>query len=215
MELLVENGKTYLKGIVTEANDILDRPRNRNGRIYPKNVLKEAVLKLIERVHSEKVYSYRNHPSHSNLVRNDSAGMLVELTWDDNSARAFGKFEIFEDTTSGKQVLNDLNSGIPYGNSTRALGELDENRVVKSGLNIVTSDLIPIQGTSIQSCQSCTLDLNESIQEFYDDYLIEDCGCGCKGSGDCKYSKLTEIEKNIVDKYAISGILNILKERIK
>lgn len=208
MELIVENGKTFLKGIITEANDCLNRPRNRNGRIYPEAILKPAVESLIKRIQEgEEVYAYRNHPDHGDLIRKDSAGMFVELSWDDTTKRAIGKLEVFSDTENGKKILEDLNKGITYGISTRATGALSEDKVVQEGLNIITADFIPIHGISIQSCQSCTLDLHESIQEYYNDFLLEVEDKPCE----CIYESLSKTEKKILHKYTINKIIEGLK----
>lgn len=223
MELIFENGKTYLKGIFTECNfglnesgmDFSFRPRNRNGRLYSYDVLKEAVLSLIEIIKKEPVLSYRNHPSHSDLVYEDSAAKIVELVWEDVSGRAIGKVEILQDTKHGKQVLEDIANGIEYGISTRALGSLDENKMVKKGLNIITADLIPVirEIGSIQSCQSCSLSLTESIQVEYNDYLIgeslednKEVPCGCI------YTTLDNENKKIAENYLIESFKKCLMQ---
>lgn len=207
MQILNENGKTYLKGIITEANcgtnkagtDFSFRGRNRNGRLYPFDILKESVLELSKRVNEANgVLSYLNHPPHSNLIYKDSCAKIVELEWIDESGRAHGKLEILEDTKSGKEVLKNLKAGKPYGISTRGEGSLDEDKKVQKGLKLITADIIPQFNGSIQSCQSCNLSLTESIQSDYEDYLIEtDKSCGCI------YAKLDKSDKVIAENYVI------------
>ena len=222
MELIVENinGKnvTFLRGIMSEANfgivngfDYSTRGRNRNGRYYHFNILKEAVLKLKEKVDNGSVLAYRNHPSHSDLIYEDSCSLIRELNWDDKTGRAYCKVEIIENIKDGKKVLEDIKNGINYGISTRATGSLNENKEVTS-LELITADLIPIikengYYTSIQSCVSCELSLTESIQEYYTDFLIEDkVPCGCI------YATLDNENKKIAENYLIESFKKCLMQ---
>lgn len=198
MQILNENGKTYLFGFMTEAET-----RNRNGRLYPKDVAKTATLELKERVDAGGVLSYLEHPSHSDLVREDACGVIVEVEWIDETGRATNKIEIFEDTASGRKVLEGIANNEEYGTSTRGLGSLDEQKVVQPGLKFVTSDVISNLG---QSCQICTMSLTESVEDrvnTMDDYLLgEDCGC--------IYAKLEDDEKKIAEAYLVQQFTKCL-----
>ena len=213
MELILENGKTFLKGIMAESNfgkndkgtDFSFRGRNRNGRLYPHSILAKSVMELIEKVKKSDVLCYRDHPNHTDMIYNDSCARFDELTWDDDAGRAYCKVEILEDTAFGKQVLEDLRNGIDYGISTRSLGSLNENKEVTS-LNIVTADLIPVRGGNIQSCQSCTMSIHESIQANYDDFFVEvvqDCKC--------KFNQLDIAEKVKVREHFVDSIVGLFK----
>ncbi len=202
MELLLENGKTYLRGFMTEAET-----RNRNGRLYPKSVAKTAVMELIERVKDGGVLTYLEHPNHANLVYEDSCGKIVELKWDDSTGRALCKVEILEDTIDGKAVLERINKGEDFGISTRGEGSLDENKVVKPGLKFITADII---GNLGQSCQVCSMSLTESTEDrtnTMEDFIIEvdkkDCAC--------IYAKLSSTDKKIAENYLIDGFIQKIK----
>lgn len=207
MEILLENGKTYLKGFLTEAD-----VRNRNGRLYPKAVAKAAVLELQERVKNGGVLSYLNHPPHADLVEADSCGKIVEVEWLDESGRATSKVEIFNFTKDGKSVLERINNGETFGISTRGTGALDENKVVQPGLKFVTGDIIPGNGYG-QSCQVCTMSLTEAIDErtnTMEDYLLEvdEKPCGCV------YAKLNGDDKVIAENYFLNTIEKMLDKHI-
>lgn len=214
MEILNENGKTYLKGIMTEANfgknpqgiDFSFRGRNGNGRAYPFEYLKSATLNLIEELKkSGFIYSYLGHPNHGNLVESESAGKLVEIIWDDNSGRAYTKVEILENTKDGKYVLKCISEGKPFGISTRGSGSLSEDKIVQSDLMFITADIIKQFDGSYQSCQSCSLSLHESIQNNYKDFLIEsDCGC--------IYAKLAGDDKKQAETYLIESFKSCLNK---
>lgn len=216
MEILIEsvNGisKTYLKGIMTEANfghnesgtDFAFRGRNRNGRLYEFTILRKATIGLKENVDKGGVYCYRNHPNHAELIREDSCGKIVELDWIEETGRAHCKIEILEDTKDGKQVLKDLKEGNLYGISTRGTGSLDEDKKVKDNLAFITSDLIPQFDGSMQSCQSCSLSLTESIQSDYEDFLLGEQEFDC-------YLNLDLTEKALVKENLKQKIIDIFK----
>lgn len=215
MEILNENGKTYLKGIMTEANfgknpqgyDFSFRGRNRNGRLYPYNILEKATLDLKEKVDKGGVFSYLGHPPHSDLIESDSAGKIIELEWIPESGRAICKVEILEYTKDGKEILKAISEGKTFGISTRGLGSLDENKAVKEGLVFVTSDIIKNYDGEIQSCQSCTLSLTESIQANYNDYLIQEDKKPCG----CIYATLDNKDKKLAENYLIEAFKSCLK----
>lgn len=189
--LIYENGNLVLKGPMSQAD-----VRNRNGRIYPKDVLREAVFDLIARVNREpqEVYSELEHPQSTVLERRKSCGLLTEVTWDENEGIAYCKVEIFPDTVTGQKVLKGHNNGETYGISTRSLGSLNEDQEVQPGLKIITSDVIQTHG--MQSCQIC--DLNEGTENTLDDFFIEE-------KCDCVFDKLdiagkVEVRQHVVDR---------------
>ena len=200
MEILNENGKTYLSGYMTEAET-----RNRNGRLYPKEVAKSATLELKERVNKGGVLAYLDHPPHADLVYEDSCGLIVEVDWHDDTGRATCKVEILNDTRDGKRVLERIEKGEQFGISTRGLGSLDENKVVQPGLKFVTADII---GNLGQSCQVCTMSLHESNRSnTLDDFLIEEDKKPCG----CVYATLKEDDKKLAENYLIEAFKSCLK----
>ena len=211
MEIITEGTKTYLKGIMTEANfgtngktDFSFRGRNRNGRLYEYEICKKATLELKERVDKGGVLSYLGHPNHSDLIYEDSCGKIIELDWIEESGRAHCKIELLEDTKDGKLILKEIKDGKPFGISTRGQGSLDENKMVKEGLSFLTSDLIKQYNGSLQSCQSCSLSLTESVQSDLGDYLLN------VDTGDC-YLDLSESDKQIVKENLKNKIISIIK----
>ncbi len=223
MEIIKEKGKVFLRGILTESNtknkkSILGRDyKNRNGRTYPNEILEPAFKELIKEVLDNGfVYSYLNHPNTKELIEKDSCAKIVEATWDEKTMRGFGKFEVLENTKDGKKLLKMISEGTPIGNSTRGIGELNENKEVTK-LSIVTSDIIPIKGNSKQSCRSCTLSLTENLTEavneestfeslYFDDYLLEqdsesDCGC---------YLDLDEDQQKVVQLNLVNKLKSVI-----
>jgi len=202
IELLTENNqKTYrLSGIFTEAD-----VRNRNGRIYPKDILRESVNDFIQRINNgEKIYAYLEHPPHDQIIKEDSCAIIESVTWEESTGRAFGSVKLLPETRDGKKLINDLDNGSSVGISSRALGSLNEDKVVQPGLKLVTWDLV-----DMPSCQVCDLSLNESVvaQETLGDYLIneDDKDCGCT------FNKLTINEQIKVRKHFIDKVMKVFK----
>ena len=206
MQILNENGKTYLKGYLTEAD-----VKNRNQRIYPFDIAKKAVRELKERVDANGVYSYLGHPSHSDTIHENSCGKIVEVLWEDDTGRATCKVEILDDTIDGKKVLQMIKEKKNLGISTRGLGSLDENGNVKEGLVFTTADIIEsnFQGEYGQSCQVCTMNLSESTRtNTMSDFLesidgIDNCGC---------FLDLNELEQKVVYENLKQKIIEIFKK---
>lgn len=199
MEVILENGTTYLKGYMTEAET-----RNRNGRIYPHNVAKIATLDLKNRIsETGGVFSYLEHPSdHDSLEEEKSCGKIVEVSWDESTGRAQCKVEVFNHTEDGKKVLKSLSEGGTYGISTRGVGSLDKDGIVQEGLKFLTADLISTIGR--QSCQVCSMSLTESVEtrtNTMEDYLHE---CGCI------YAMLDQNDKLLAESYLVKKFIEKL-----
>ena len=203
MEILNEGGQTFLKGYLTEAD-----VRNRNKRIYPFDVAKKAVLELKERVDIKGVYSYLEHPNHSDTKREHSCGKIVEVTWNDNTGRAMCKVEILKDTANGIKVLQMIKDKKNLGISTRGKGSLDEDGIVQEGLIFTTADIIEsnYNGEYGQSCQVCKMNLSESnrvntLSDFIDG---ENGDCGC-------FLNLDETEQKVVETNLYNKITDLFK----
>ena len=195
-EVLNESGKVFLKGPFSQAD-----VRNRNGRIYPKDVLREAILDLQKRVSREPkiIYAELEHPPYTEINRSNACGLLHEVTWDEESGIAYCKVEILDSLPNGRKVLNDIRSGEQYGISTRALGQLNEDKIVQPGLHIITGDIV-----KFPSCQICTL--NESETWFDDEFIVEE-----KSSCDCIFEKLSLAEQIELRKALGERIINLFK----
>lgn len=198
MQVLHENGKLVLKGPMTQAD-----VRNRNGRLYPKDVLRKAVLDLSERVSKQpqSVWSELEHPGYPDLKREKACGLLTEVTWDESTGISYCKVEILPDTDVGKRVINGVRNGGTYGISTRGSGSLDESKVVQADLVFHTADVIE----TLQSCQICRL--TEGVEEnTLDDFLLESSD-HCQ----CMFSKMTMSEQIQLRHHLAESIIKLFR----
>jgi hypothetical protein len=122
VQYLVEqdkNGKThhFIEGIFMQAEK-----QNRNGRVYPMNVLsKEADRYNREYVQKNRAFGELGHPENPQINLDRVSHLITKLHPDGNNF--IGKAKIL-DTPNGKIVKSLLDGGASLGVSTRGVGSL-------------------------------------------------------------------------------------------
>ena len=122
LEVLTEdkdNGeKTYaIEGIFMQANQ-----KNRNGRIYPRDVMNAAVSKYVnDQVSKGRACGELNHPEGPTVNLDKVSHKIESLQWEGDDV--VGKATILE-TPMGKIVKGLLDGGVNLGVSTRGMGSL-------------------------------------------------------------------------------------------
>ena len=117
-----ENGdKSYaIEGVFAQAEQ-----KNRNGRVYPKQIMESAVNKYVtEQVAQKRSVGELNHPEGPNVNLDKVSHLITQLEFKGNDV--IGKASIL-DTPNGKIVKGLLDGGVRLGVSTRGMGSL-ENR---------------------------------------------------------------------------------------
>ena len=128
-----ENGqKDYkIKGVFMQGEI-----KNRNGRVYPMQVLDEQVKKYNENyVKQNRAYGELGHPSGPTINLERVSHKIVSLN--ENGKTFYGKAKILE-TPYGQIVKNFIDNDVSVGVSSRALGSLEPQ---KEGYNLVQDDL--------------------------------------------------------------------------
>ena len=122
LEILTEENdkgeKTYtIEGIFMQAET-----KNRNGRIYPKDVMVEAVKKYdTEQVSKGRAVGELNHPEGPTVNLDKVSHKIESLNWKGDDV--VGKATILE-TPMGQIVKGLLDGGVNLGVSTRGMGSL-------------------------------------------------------------------------------------------
>ena len=125
LEVLTEENdkgeKTYaIEGIFMQAET-----KNRNGRIYPRDVMNKAVGKYInEQVSKGRAVGELNHPDGPTVNLDKVSHKIENLQWEGNDV--VGKASILE-TPMGQVVKGLLDGGVTFGVSTRGMGSLKNN----------------------------------------------------------------------------------------
>lgn len=126
----------YIEGIFLQ-----DTVKNRNGRVYPKQVMAEAVNKYIETyVSTNRAMGELNHPPTPQVNPERAAHIITSLKEDGNNW--IGRAKILN-TPMGNLVRNLIEDGVQMGVSSRGLGAVKESNganVVQSGYYITAID---------------------------------------------------------------------------
>lgn len=125
------NGKKehFIEGVFMQAEK-----QNRNGRVYPKDVLgKEADRYNREYVQKNRAFGELGHPDSPTINLDRVSHMITKLYPDGNNF--IGKAKIL-DTPNGKIVKSLLDGGATLGVSTRGVGSLKP----QNGYQVVQND---------------------------------------------------------------------------
>ena len=148
MKLMAEYIDQAIESVITEAKDGKPKSfaiegvfaqaeqKNRNGRVYPKQIMEAAVDKYVtEQVAQKRSVGELNHPEGPTVNLDKVSHLITKLEWNGNDV--IGKAQIL-DTPMGQIVKGLLEGGVQLGVSTRGMGSLE----TKNGVNYVRNDFI-------------------------------------------------------------------------
>ncbi|NBV27692.1 primosomal protein [bacterium] len=136
VEFIVEqkNGKKslYIEGVFLQG-DI----RNRNGRMYPMEVLRREVCRYNENhIQSGRALGELGHPDGPVVNLDRVSHKIISLK--ENGSNFVGKAKILS-TPMGKIAESLINEGVKLGVSSRGVGSL---RLTREGVNVVGEDFM-------------------------------------------------------------------------
>ncbi len=133
----------YIKGPYMMAEDV-----NRNKRYYPENELKREVDRYIkDMIKENRSMGELNHPTTAEVDLERACHIVTDM-WQEGKT-FFGKSKVLS-TPCGQIVKSLINDGVKVGMSSRALGQLTEE---KNGINRVSDmKLVAIDCVSDPSC---------------------------------------------------------------
>ena len=148
-------GKNYKnKGIFLQA-DI----KNRNGRVYPMEILEKEVTRYNKKfINENRAYGELGHPEGPTVNLERVSHMVTELYPDGKNF--IGEAKIME-TPMGKIVKNIMDEGGKLGVSSRGMGSLDQ----KNGANYVRDDFYLATAADIVADPSAPNAFVEGIME--------------------------------------------------
>ena len=147
--------KNYkIRGIFMQAD-----VKNRNGRIYPMEVLEKEVAKYNRNFIKEKrAFGELGHPDGPTVNLERVSHMITSLTPDGKNF--IGEAKIME-TPMGKIVKNLMDEGAKLGVSSRGMGSLNQ----KNGANYVRDDFYLATAADIVADPSAPNAFVEGIME--------------------------------------------------
>lgn len=150
---------TYIVGPFLGAEKV-----NRNGRIYPRQVLYRECQKFQTLINSHKALGEWEHPEYAQINSKNSAILITELKMNENDDLAYGKARILKNS-QGRDLQGLLDSGVEIGVSSRGTGTLRENNYVNDDYELITIDAV-----LMPSCpDACVRAVNESVEWVYDE----------------------------------------------
>ena len=154
-----ENGKKNykIKGIFMQA-DI----KNRNGRIYPEEVLAKEVKRYNkDQINNNRAYGELGHPEGPTINLERASHMITSLEPDGKNF--IGEAKILS-TPMGEIVKNLMDEGAKLGVSSRGMGSLNQ----KNGANYVRNDFYLATAADIVADPSAPNAFVEGIMEGKD-----------------------------------------------
>ena len=128
-----DNGKKslFIEGVFLQAD-----LKNRNGRMYPKEIMAKEVNRYVkEQVNTKRAYGELGHPEGPNINLDRVSHMIVSLREDGNNW--IGRAQIL-DPPMGNIASSLIKEGAGLGVSSRGLGTLKE----VNGINEVQDDFM-------------------------------------------------------------------------
>jgi len=137
VEVLEEEESEGKKSMYIEGVFLQSEIKNRNGRIYPVEVLEREVERYNEQyVQSGRAVGELGHPDGPTINLHLVSHKITSLKKEGHNF--IGKAKILESMPQGKLALNLIKEGVKLGVSSRGMGSLEE----KDGANYVRDDFI-------------------------------------------------------------------------
>ncbi len=125
----------FIEGVFMQA-DI----KNRNGRVYPKEVMKKEVDRYVkEFVEKGRAFGELGHPDGPTINLDKVSHMITKL--EEDGSNFMGRAKILT-TPNGQIVRNLINDGAKLGVSSRGLGSLEQRggaQYVKGDFQLATA----------------------------------------------------------------------------
>jgi len=141
-EALETNSTISIKCILQKANTL-----NRNGRVYPSQILKREVLKYTELVRERSAMGELDHPDSAVISLSNVSHLVTEMWWEGETL--WGKIEVAE-TPSGNILKGLLKSGFKLGISSRGVGSVkssNDKDVVQDDFELIAFDVVSSPST--------------------------------------------------------------------
>ena len=141
----LEEEKDGKKGLFIEGIFMQGDIKNRNGRVYPKEVLAKEVKRYNkEYIDKKRAYGELGHPQGPTINLERVSHMITQLQPD--GSNFMGKAKIMTDTPYGKIVESLINEGAQLGVSSRGMGSLKQvngtNEVQKDFYLATAADIV-------------------------------------------------------------------------
>ncbi len=161
--------------------------KNRNGRIYPREILEREVERYQELIKERRAIGELDHPESSIIAGDRISHNITETWWEGKTL--MGKMEILMSpgyvnqgiiSCKGDEVANLIRNNIMIGVSSRGVGSLREingDHIVQEDFEIICWDIVTSPSTPGSWISTSEKDLTpfmESTKENKDSLIAED-----------------------------------------
>ena len=199
--VIVEENEKGEKDYFIEGVFMQSDIKNRNGRIYPEQVMKKEVDRYVkEFVEKDRAFGELGHPDGPTINLDKVSHMITKLEQDGKNF--MGRAKILS-TPNGQIVRNLINDGAKLGVSSRGLGSLE----TRGGAQVVKDDFQLATAADIVADPSAPEAFVEGIMEgvewYYDSGILKmkDAEEMRKELRTAKSSKLQETKLNLWKKF--------------
>lgn len=158
----------YIEGIYIQTN-----VKNRNGRVYPKQLMEQCVSKYVDqrmRENTIRSFGELGHPDGVEINLDKVCHYITEFRWDGNDC--IGKSKVLNKHPSGRILETFLEEGLCVGVSTRGIGALSEQKQTNGSKLVEAYDMIAVDVVADPSAPKGFVD---GIMENKE-YIIQDNG---------------------------------------
>lgn len=130
-----ESKSLYIEGVFMGAEK-----KNRNGRIYPRELIEREVNSLNRLITSNECLGELEHPEYAKVNSREAAIKICSLRMDEDFA--IGKAKVLEYMPNG-HMLAGLLQDVRMGVSSRGVGDVNEDTgIVESNFHLITIDAV-------------------------------------------------------------------------
>ena len=199
--VIVEQNEKGQKEYFIEGPFMQAEIKNRNGRVYPKEIMAKEVKRYNkEFVEKDRAFGELGHPDGPTINLDKVSHMITKLEQDGKNF--MGRAKILS-TPNGQIVRNLINDGAKLGVSSRGLGSLE----TRGGAQVVKDDFQLATAADIVADPSAPEAFVEGIMEgvewYYDSGILKmkDAEQMRKELRTAKSSKLQETKLNLWKKF--------------
>jgi len=141
-EAEANNSPIILSGILQKANTL-----NRNGRVYPYDILKREATNYMELVNDDQAMGELDHPDSAIVSLSNVSHKVIDMWWIGEDL--YGKVQLTE-TPAGDILKGLLKSGIKLGISSRGVGSvktIKNEDLVQDDFELISFDFVSSPST--------------------------------------------------------------------
>jgi len=143
-EAIQKDEPIVLSGILQKANTL-----NRNGRVYPYDILRREATKYMEAVEEGRALGELDHPDSAVVSLRQSSHKVIDMWW--QGEELYGKVEILDpDCDDARRLRGLMKSNVMLGISSRGVGSVKTVKgedIVQNDFELIAFDFVSSPST--------------------------------------------------------------------